>query len=106
MLGGLITIGQAAGSQPNQPSMLPMFVIFGIMFFWMYRSQKKEKAKREALLASVKSGDKIVTTGGVMGEVVSVKDNSYIVKIAEKVNIEIVKNGIGTILRDEKEEGK
>ena len=106
MLSDLICIGQATAAQGGEPSMLPMLVIFGIMFFWMYRSQKKEKAKRENLLSSVKSGDKIVTTGGIMAEVVSVKDGSYIVKISEKVNIEIVRDGIGTVLRDEKEEGK
>ena len=76
------------------------------MIFWMFRSQKKEKAKREALLSSVKSGNKVVTAGGIIAEVVSVKEESYIVKISEKVNVEITKSGIGTVLNEEKEEDK
>lgn len=106
MSNGLICLGQATGDQGGAPSMLPMLVIFGIMIFWMFRSQKKDKAKREALLSSVKSGDKVVTSGGIIGEVVSVKDSSYVVKISEKVNVEITKNGIGTVLREETEEVK
>ena len=106
MFNGLICLGQATGTQGGTASMLPMLVIFGIMIFWMFRSQKKEKAKRDEILASVKSGDKIITTGGIIAEVISVKEDSYIVKISEKGNIEIVRNGIATVLNDVKEEGK
>jgi len=110
MFNSLICLGQTAGAQATTqqgPSMMPMLVIFGIMIFWMFRSQKKEKAKREQLLSSVKSGDEIITAGGIMAEVVSVKDTSYVIKIAEKVNVEISKNGIGTVIRaEEKEEAK
>ena len=74
--------------------------------FWMFRSQKKEKAKREELLSSIKAGDNVITAGGIMAEVMSVKEASYIIKIAEKVNVEISKTGIGTVVREEKEETK
>ena len=111
MFNSLICLGQGTEAQAAggmNPLVMP--IILGIMVFWMFRSQKKvqakERTKREELLASIKSGDKVVTAGGIMAEVVSVKDTSYVIKIAEKVNIEISKNGIGSVEREEKEEAK
>ena len=103
MLDSFAVVAQAGGASGGGiGQMMPMFVIFGIMFFWMYRTQKKEKDKREKLLASIKAGDKIITAGGILAEVVSVKDSSYIIKLAEKVNVEITKAGLATVVRDEK----
>ncbi len=108
MLSNLICLGQAEGTAQGGglQGMLPMVVIFGVMIFWMYRSQKKEQKKREALLSAIKAGDKVITAGGLMADVVSVKEASYIVKIAEKINVEISKNGIGTVVVEDTAEGK
>ena len=111
MQGSLSFLAQAAAPAPRAGlgDMLPMILIFGIMFVWMYRAQKKEKNKRESMLSAIKVGDKVITAGGIKGEVTVVKESSYMVKIAEKVIIEITKAGVGTVLIEEKEalgEGK
>lgn len=76
---------------------LYMAVFFGIMYFLMIRPQQKQAKQRQALLNSLRSGDKIISTGGIYGKIKKVKDNSVIVQIADKVEIELAKAGVATV---------
>ncbi len=69
-------------------------VFFGIMYFLMIRPQQKQAKKRQALLSSIKVRDQIITAGGLYGKIVKVKDDSVILLIAEKVEVEMAKSGI------------
>ena len=78
--------------------MLPMLIILVLFFFWMSRSQKKQRAQREAMLNAIKKDDRVMTNGGIFGTVVEVRDSTYIIEIADKVRIEVAKNAIsGTV---------
>ena len=97
------TAAQAAGGGQGQPppqwvGMLPIFVIFGVMIFFMMRSQKKQAQKRKEMLNSIKAGDKIITNGGIKGTITKVKDDAYLLEIANGVQIEIVHAAVGQIL--------
>ncbi|MBQ1183864.1 MAG: preprotein translocase subunit YajC, partial [Clostridia bacterium] len=61
-------------------SLLPMLLIFGGMIFFMNRSQKKKQKKEEEQRNAVQVGDEIVTIGGFVFRVISVKDDHYIVE--------------------------
>ncbi|MBO5746779.1 MAG: preprotein translocase subunit YajC [Clostridia bacterium] len=61
-------------------SMILMLVIFGGMIFFMNRSQKKKQKKEQEERDSVQVGDEIVTIGGFVVKVISVKDDHYIVE--------------------------
>lgn len=69
-------------------------VFFGIMYFLMIRPQQKQAKKRQALLSSIKVRDQIITAGGLYGKITKVKDNSVILLIADKVEVEMAKSGI------------
>ena len=98
------TVGTAPGAPQDQQApppwvgMLPIFVIFGVMIFFMMRSQKKQANKRKEMLNSIKTGDKIVTNGGIKGTISKVKDDAYLLEIADGVKIEVVHAAIGQIL--------
>jgi preprotein translocase subunit YajC len=83
--------------------MLPVFVIFGVMIFLMYRSQKKQARERQEMLAAIKAGDKVITNGGIKGTIDKVKDDAYILKVADNVRIEIVHAGIAKVLKEKKD---
>ena len=93
-----------AGAAPAQAPAGSMFgpfgiiIILGVMIFLMFRSQKKEARKRQEMLNSIKTGDKVVTAGGIYGEVTVVKNDSFVVKIAENVKIEVCKTGVSTVV--------
>lgn len=86
------------GLQALLNSPLPMLVLFGIVFYFiLIRPQSQQRKKQAALLASLKSGDKVVTTSGIVGIVVSVKENSVTLRSAD-AKMEVTKASVTQIL--------
>ena len=73
--------------------------IFAIMYFLMIRPQKKKQKEKMAMLSAVEPGDKIISVGGIYGEVKQVKDNSVRVQIDDHTRIELAKSSISTIVQ-------
>jgi len=71
-----------------------------MMYFLMIRPQQKEQRARSEMMRSLKPGDKIVTYGGIVGVISKVEDVSVKVRIAEKVEVDVMKSGIGRVLKD------
>lgn len=91
--------GQAPAAGGGSPfSMFGILIVFGIMIFIMFRSQRKEARKRQEMLNAITVGNKVVTAGGIYGEVTAVKNDSFVVKIAENVKIEVCKTGVSTVV--------
>jgi len=72
-------------------------IFFALMYFLMIRPQQKQAKQRQAMLSSLRVRDKVITTGGIYGKIVKVKDNSVILQIADKVEIEVTKSGIASV---------
>jgi preprotein translocase, YajC subunit len=71
------------------------FLLMGLVFYFMlYRPQKKEQKKRADMLSALRRGDKVVTLGGVCGEIVKVNENNIILKIADDVEVKVIKGAI------------
>ncbi len=86
------------GGAPAQPSFLvqlfPLLVLFAIFYFLLIRpQQKRQKALRE-MINNLKVGDKVITTGGIYGEVAYVGDKVLHLKIAKDVKITVSKAAI------------
>ncbi|MBF0465288.1 MAG: preprotein translocase subunit YajC [Nitrospirae bacterium] len=89
--------GGQAGAPDIFMSFLPLMVIFIIFYFLMIRPQQtKAKAHRE-MLAAVKKGDKVITTGGIYAVVESVDESTVTLKISENVKVKFGKSFITTI---------
>jgi len=82
---------------PTMTLVLYFVVFFGIMYFLMIRPQQKQAKKRQALLSGIKVRDQIITAGGLYGKITKVKDNSIIMQIADKVEVEVAKSGIVSV---------
>jgi len=78
--------------------MLPMLLIMvGVFYFMLIRPENKRKKEAEQLRSNIKNGDKITTIGGVMGTVVDVKGDSFVVETsADQVRIEFAKWALST----------
>lgn len=83
----------------NQTTLMVLYLVvfFGIMYFLMIRPQQKQAKQRQALLSSLKVRDKVVTSGGIYGKITKVKENSVMLLIAEKVEVEVSKSGIVSV---------
>ncbi|HWQ43048.1 MAG TPA: preprotein translocase subunit YajC, partial [Desulfosporosinus sp.] len=58
---------------------------------------QKQAKKRQALLSGIKARDQIITAGGLYGKITKVKDNSVMILIADKVEVEVAKSGIVSV---------
>lgn len=91
-ISALLILAQAApAAQPQQNilvSMMPLVFIFVIFYFLLIRPQQKKAKDHQKLVASVKTGDRVVTNAGIHGTVANVKDLTIIVKVADNVKIE------------------
>lgn len=77
--------------------LFPFVIVFAVFYFLIWRPQSLEQKKRKAMLEALKKGEAIVTTGGIHGTIVVVKKDSLIVKIADKVEVEIDRTGVGFV---------
>ena len=81
--------------------MVPFIVIMGVFIFLMWNGQRKERKKKEEMLSSIKVGEEIVTIGGIMGTVDTVKEDHFVVKISDNARIKVLKNAVSQIVRPE-----
>ena len=71
---------------------IPLILIFVIFYFFLIRPQQKKVKEHKAMVESLKRGDKVITTGGIVGTVERIIDNEKVeINISENVNVEIVR---------------
>lgn len=73
---------------------LPFILIIVVFYFFMIRPQAKKQKDLRAYRESLKKGDRIVTTGGIYGKVVDIKDNVVVVDVGEQVRFKIDKSAV------------
>jgi len=86
-----------AGAGGSLMSFVPMILIFVVLIFFMNRSQKKQQEKRQEMLDRIAKGTPVLLNSGVYGKVVEVQGESFIVEIADKVQVRVAKNGVACI---------
>jgi preprotein translocase subunit YajC len=82
----------------------PMILVFyalmaGALYFLFIAPQRKKQKTQEAMLKSVKSGDEVLTSGGIFGTITNVKDDRFVVRIADTTKIEVAKGFVQSIVR-------
>jgi preprotein translocase subunit YajC len=89
--------GTAPDPKGEMIKMLGMFAIMGFMFYFLLiRPQRQRQRKLDDMLKSIKSGDRIVTSSGIIGVVISVKDKSVSIRSAD-TKLEILKSAVAEI---------
>lgn len=94
----------APGGDPNQSPLgfpLMMFLMLAIMYVMMIRPQMRKEKERKAMVESMKKGDKVLLSGGIIGQIVQVDGKTVKVKIADNVRIDVVRGGIAMILSED-----
>ncbi|MHB8171570.1 MAG: preprotein translocase subunit YajC [Thermincolia bacterium] len=78
----------------NMINTLYIIGIFVILYFFMIRPQMQHAKKKKQLLESLQVNDKVVTAGGMYGTILKIKDNTVTLRIADKVEIEVLKSAV------------
>ena len=90
---------QTAPAQGNPlVSLLPMILIFAAMYFLMIAPQRKKQKQHDAMLKALTTGDEIVTSGGIYGTITNVKEDRFVVRVADNTKIEIGKGFVSTVV--------
>lgn len=90
-----ILMMQPQGQEANPwMSFLPLLLIIVVFYFFMIRPQVKRQKELRQFRDSLAKGDKVITTGGIFGKVVEIKETTVILEIAKDVNIKVDKAGI------------
>ena len=84
--------GQAQGNQWS--FWIMMILIFVVFYFFMIRPQTKRQKELQKQRESMKKGDKVVTAGGIYGEIKEVQENAFIITIAKDVTIKVNKESV------------
>ena len=92
----MFTILQAAAGQQGGgwQMWIMLALIFGVMWFFMIRPQRKQQKELQAFRDSLKKGDKVVTIGGIYGTVCEVKEDSVLIEVDNNVKIRVSKQAI------------
>ncbi|MDY0276200.1 MAG: preprotein translocase subunit YajC [Desulfomicrobium sp.] len=95
-------MGQApeAGAQPGGPLMtfMPLILMFVIFYVLLIRPQQKKQKEHKQMLDNLTRGDRIVTTGGLHGRIVEVKDNVLVVDVGNNIQVEIGRGFIAALI--------
>ena len=84
-------------------AVLPVLIMVVIFYFMLYRPQKKQQKKRQVLLDSLKKGQKVLTIGGIHGEIVTLSEDTAVLRVAEKVEMTFARSAIAQVLgKDQK----
>ncbi|TJZ91587.1 preprotein translocase subunit YajC [Paracoccus gahaiensis] len=92
---------QAAGGAGGGAALaqfIPLILIFAIMYFLMIRPQQKRVKQHRAMVEAVKKGDQVVTQGGILGKVVSVRDDELEVEIATGVRVRVIRSTLAQVV--------
>ena len=85
---------QAAPTAGAGGMWIMILLLFGVMYFFMIRPQRKQQKELEAFRSSLKKGDKVVTTGGIYGTVDEITDRTVLIKVDGDVKLRVDKNSI------------
>ena len=105
----LLLMGQQGGSggQQGNPllSFLPLVLIILIMWLLLLRPQAKRQKEHRKLLENLQKGDRIVTSGGLLGTIAGVKEkeNILVIKIADNVKVEMTRSSGASVLNKKSE---
>jgi preprotein translocase subunit YajC len=83
--------------------LLPILLIIGVFYFLLIRPQQKRQKQLQETVASLKIGDRVVTTGGVIGVITTVRDTSFLIRSADKSILEIARSAVAGIDEESKQ---
>lgn len=108
----MIDLAYAMGPTPQAGSgpgailiqMAPIVLVLGIFFFLVIRPQQRERKRKQEMLTALKKGDRVVTTGGLIGTIIGLGEQTLTLKIADSVRVECLRSAVTGLRGDAKAE--
>jgi preprotein translocase subunit YajC len=97
----LISLILLQGGMGALSGIIPMVLIIGVFYVLLIRPQQKRQRQLQETIAALKIGDRVVTSGGVIGTITKVDDRSFLIRSADKSILEIARSSIAAIDEEE-----
>lgn len=91
-------LAQEAAPQGGINPLIIMGLMFAAMYFLIIAPQRKKQKQHQKMITELKSGAEVVTSGGIYGTITNVKDDRFVLKIAENTKIEISRSSVGSVI--------
>ena len=92
----------AAAIPPGLVSILPFILIIGVFYLLLIRPNQKKQQVWQQMLGNLKTGDRVTTTGGIRGTILSIKDDAIQLRVPpDNIRLEVVKSAIASVTTDE-----
>ena len=77
--------------------LLPIFLIIAVFYFLLIRPQQRRQKQLQETIASLKTGDRVITNGGIIGVITMVRESTFLIRSADKTILEIARTAIADI---------
>jgi preprotein translocase subunit YajC len=91
----VFAMGAPPGGGPMWMQFVPFVLVIAIFYFIILLPAKRKQQKIQAFLDALKVGDRVITTGGIYGQLTRVTDHTVQLQIADKIKIEVARSSIG-----------
>ncbi|MBE21117.1 MAG: preprotein translocase subunit YajC [Acidobacteria bacterium] len=83
-----------AQGQSSWGSLVPLLIMLGIFYFLLIAPMRKRQKKQDQMIKDLKTGDHVLTVGGIYGTIVGIKDDRLTLRIADQVKVNVAKSSI------------
>ena len=88
--------GAGQGGAGGFSGFIPLILMFVIFYFLLIRPQQKRTKEHRQMIADLKKGDRIVTSGGIYGRITGLDDQTLTVEIADRVRVKVARGNVGS----------
>jgi len=88
----------APAGAPIIAQVIPFLIVLLMFYFLLLRPQQIQQKRRQEMLSKLKRGDRILTVGGLYGEIVAMRDDVLTVRLADNVEVKMTKNGVSSVV--------
>jgi preprotein translocase subunit YajC len=92
---------QSAGAGSFLVGIFPFLLIFGVFYLLVIVPQRRRQRELQQTIQSLKAGDRIITTGGVIGTITALRESSLILRSADKSILEVARSAVASLDKEE-----
>jgi preprotein translocase subunit YajC len=84
-------------------AMLPILLMFGVLYFLLFLPMQRQRKQTQKMLAGLQNGDTVITSGGVVGTIVAVEDDSLVLRVKpDNVKLQVTRSSVASLVSGEK----
>ncbi len=99
----LLALMAPAEGQSAWAGLIPLAMMLGVFYFLLIAPMRRRQRQQQEMIGALKTGDRVVTSGGIYGTIVGIKDDRLTLRIADQVKIEVAKSSVSGLDQPPKE---